>query len=756
MATAASEKPKKMTKLDIQAALKPELDDAVDFIDEDIAPLRERATRYYQGQPFGNEVEGRSKAVSRDVHDAINGILPSLVEVFLGDPRVVVYLPRKLSDLPFARQASDYVPYLLQSDNCAFTELYCAMKDALARKVGFLKWWVEEKECVYTDVYTGQSEAQIAALLEGYGEGEADLVEKAEVEPGRAPTTSIDPESGQPVPAFDAKIERRVVEKKFRVAAVPPDEILVSRKARNTVYSSRIVAHRRYLPVSDLVDMGHDFKEMVALSGTGDEFDFNQERQARVPHVDIDKEDDTPDPSMRQVLYIESWMRMDIDGDGVAELVKICTAGTGYKVLKHESTDEIPLGCLSPDPEPHTFFGSCTADVTMDIQMQKSQLLRGMFDSLAQSLNPRMGYVLGQVQVPDLLNNEVGGLIGMRAPGMVQPIETPFVGQSVLPVMEMLDGVKEARTGQTRASAGLDPDALQSTTKAAVSATVQAAQARIKLIARIFAETGMRDLFRGYLKMVVQNQDAPRVARLRGQFVEVDPRNWDPDMTVHIDTGLGTGNVEEQAAALQLIAQKQEQILTTLGPSNPLVTPTQYYATLAKMVRLSKVGLPEEFFMDPAMSPPPEAAQPEQGQQGDPAAALAQAEIQKAQIQQQTDLQRAQMDNQTKLQIAQMEDARERDKMQLQMAMKQLDVGAKVNTARIDADVAMAGNEMADQRAREDSARSEAMERERMHMDDERARDDSALSDARERENNTMRNDLAREAARNKPRKGSE
>jgi len=748
MATAASEKPKKMDKLEIQNALKPRLDDARDFIDEDIAPQRERATRYYQGQPFGDEVDGRSKAISRDVHDSVNGILPSLVDVFLADSDLVQYLPNRADHIPFAEQASDYVPYLLKADNDAFTVLYCAMKDALVRKAGFIKWWFEQKECVYVDRYTGQSELQIQALLdENYG-GEANLIEKVELEPGKAPTEAVDPNTGAPVPAFDISIERRIVKTVFRMDAVPPEEVLVHRKARNSVYSSPIIAHRTFKTVSELVEMDYDFKEMVALSGNVDEFDFNQEREARVPQVDVDKAEETPDPSQRLVLYIESWTRMDIDGDGIAELVKICTAGPGYKVVRHEAVDEITLAVLSPDPEPHTFFGSCTADVTMDIQRQKSQLLRGMFDSLAQTLNPRMGYVLGQVQVEDLLNNEVGGLIGMRAPGMVQPVETPFVGQSVLPIMELLDGVKESRTGQTKASAGLDPDALQSTTKAAVSATVQAAQERKKLIARIFAETGFRAVFKGFLKMVVKHQDAPRLVRLRGQFVAVDPKNWDPDMEVMIDVGLGTGNVEEQAATLQLIAAKQEQILATLGPANPLVTPTQYYNTLRKLVRLTKVGLSEEFFNNPALQPPPESQPQEGGDKPDPAAALAQAEIQKAQISAQVDMEKARMDNATKMQIAQMEDARERDKMQLQLAIEQIKAGVVVNTARIDADVAMADNEAADARAREESQRA-----------DERDRDNNEMNAAVAHANNVMTADVNREgnaakaaAASSKPR----
>lgn len=703
MAETAADKPKKMSLEDIQAALAPELTDAVDFIDEDIAPQRERATRYYQGQPFGDEVQGRSQAVSRDVHDAVNGILPSLVDVFLGNSDIVSYLPRQVSDIPFAEQASDYIPYCMRNDNAAFTELYNAMKDALVRKAGFLKWWWDEKTCLQRVRYTGQTQAQIDMLVQG-----TEGVEVAEISPAEAPYEAVNPETGEPEQAFDVVLETRYKEGRMRFAAVPPEEVLIGRKARNTLASSRLVGHRCYVPVSDLVEMGYDFEEMLQYAGTGDTFDFNEEREARVPGVDVEKADDTPDPSMRQVLYIESYIRMDIDGDGIAELCRICTVGNAYHVIKHEPVQEIQMACLSPDPEPHTFFGSCTADVTMDIQRQKSQLLRGMFDSLAQSINPRMGVVEGQVRIEDVLNNEIGALIRMRAPGMVQAIDTPFVGAQVLPVMEMLDGVKEARTGQTRASAGLDPDALQSTTKAAVSATVQAAQQRIKLIARIFAETGMRDLFKGLLRMAVQHQDQPRMVRLRGQYVQVDPRGWDAEMDVTIDTALGTGNLEEKMAVMTAIVAKQEQILQTLGPNNPLVTPLQYYNALSKMVKMSGVGVAEEFFSNPALAPSPEQPQPAEGEQANPADALAQAEVQKAQIQQQTDMQKAQMQQQTDMQKAQMqqqmdkyradmEDARARDQMQLQLFVEKMKVEAQykmqVDTAAIDADVADANNE---------------------------------------------------------------
>jgi hypothetical protein len=184
----------------------------------------------------------------------------------------------------------------------------------------------------------------------------------------------------------------------------------------------------------------------------------------------------------------------------------------------------------------------------------------------------------------------------MRAPGMVQPFSTPFVGQAAFPMLEYLDDVKQNRTGISKAAAGLDADALQSTTKAAVSATVNAAHQHIEMIARIFAETGLRRLFRGILKLVIENQDAPRMVRMRNTFVPVDPRSWDVDMDVTVNVAVGEGTIEERMAMLNQIALRQEAITEGYGPDNPVVTLPQYTNTLAKMLQLAGFKDAQNYF----------------------------------------------------------------------------------------------------------------------------------------------------------------
>ena len=255
--------------------------------------------------------------------------------------------------------------------------------------------------------------------------------------------------------------------------------------------------------------MGYDKDMLDEYLSDETAFIDNEEYWARYP------DRSSPGPisayNERRVLYVEAWCKLDYDGDGIAELRRVCTVGNGYHVVNNEPTSTIPFAVFACDPEPHVFFGSDVADMTKDIQRVKSAVLRGMLDSLSFALYPRTGVVEGQVDIDDVLNPEVGSIIRMRAPGMVQQLNVPFLGREAFPMMEYLDGMKASRTGVSGASQGLDPDVLQSTTRAAVSATMKGAEQRLEMISRLFAETGFKPLFKGLLRLIIENQDKERM-----------------------------------------------------------------------------------------------------------------------------------------------------------------------------------------------------------------------------------------------------
>ena len=660
---------------ELQNIITAEIDDAQDYIDDVISPERALAGQYYKGEPFGNEEEGRSQAMSMDVRDTVQAMMPSIMKVFFAANNVVEFAPNGPEDIDSAQQATDYVNYCLTRDNNLFNECYSTFKDALIRKNGIMKvWWDTEKD-VTTHYFTGLDEATFSVL-------QADVnieVKDVEITYGEMMVETPMGMMGQTQPAtYDCTVVRTVEKGRLCVQSVPPEEFLIDRRARS-IETAEFVAHRRYVTVSDLVKMGYDFDEVQDLGyETLDDFEGNDEAFDRNPQAFVQITGRT-DTTSRKVLYIEGYVYVDMDGDGIAELCRVCVAGTANKILHYEPCDFIPFVDFCPDPEPHTFFGMSIADVTMDIQLIKSNILRNTLDSLAQSIHPRTGVVEGQVNLEDVMNTEVGGIIRMRAPGMVQPFTMPFVGQQAFPMLQYMDELRENRTGISKAAAGLDANALQSSTRAAVAATITAAAQHIELICRIFAETGMKGLFKKSLQLITKNQDAPRMVRLRNTFVPIDPRVWDANMDVVVNVALGTGSNEEKMAFLGQVAAKQEMLMQ-MGA--PLVDMQGYYNTLAQMMALAGYKDPTVFFKDPAMMPPPPPPAPPQPT---PEEMLSQVQMEaiRADIQKKAaelELQREEMLR---------KDDRERDKLDADMMIKAAEIeakyGAQVNTANIEA-----------------------------------------------------------------------
>jgi len=667
-----------MSDEQLQGVISSEINDAISFIDDDIGGNRALATEYYYGEPFGDEEEGRSQVVSMDVRDTVQGILPSLMRIFFGPERVVEFAPQGPEDVASAEQATDYVDFIFKRDNPGFKILHSAFKDALVRKCGIVKYWWDESVEVRAESFSMLDE-QSMMLLTSDPNVEISAVREYPV-PGTEPMNEAQGIMTPPPMMYDVEIKRRIKSGKVKIEALPPEEFLIDRRAKS-IEDATFVGHRTMKTVSDLVAMGYDYEEMVELAGNGNDFDNNQEYTARNPFAVISTANNG-DPSSKSVLYIEGYLKVDFDGDGIAEMRRICTIGTGNKVVRNEIVDDRQFADFCPDPEPHTFFGMCPADVVMDIQRIKSNVQRGILDSLAQSIHPRTAIVEGQANMEDVLNTEVGAVIRMRAPGMVQPFSTPFVGQAAFPMLDYLDDIKQTRTGISKAAAGLDADALQSTTKAAVSATVNAAHQHIEMIARIFAETGLRKLFTGILKLVVENQDRERMVRLRNTFVPVDPRSWDAKMDVVVNVGVGDGTIEDRINVLSQVAARQEMLIEKTGANNPVVSLPQYTNTLTKMLQLAGIKDSANYFNQLPVDfqlPEPPAPKPT------PEEILAQVQAQAIQA----DIQKKAAELQLDREKALMADDRERDRIEQDGILRryelELKYGVQIQSAEINA-----------------------------------------------------------------------
>ena len=686
-----------MDDTELQAIVAGELEDAVSYIDADVSPIRAKGTEYYRGDPFGNEEDGRSQVVAMEVRDTVSAMLPSLMRVFFSTENVVEYVPRGPEDVASTQQATDYANYIFTNDNNGFMTTYALFKDSLVRKCGIAKYWWDEVEDVQIQEYSGLDDQTVQVLMQ---EGAEVKIVVSYPDPSMPGIQNIDPVTGEVGPMqqpmlHDVQIKRTTKDGRIRIMAVPPEELVLDRRARSFEDAS-IIAHRQMATVEELLKMGYEMDEIEENISSTD-LDSNDEYLARQPLSTTMGAADSLNPTQRRVLYVEAYIRVDFDGDGIAELRKICCMGSGYTVVRNLPASYIPFVDFPCDPEPHTspLEAMSVFDLTHDIQEIKSEVLRNTLDSLAQSIHPRTAVVEGQVNIDDVLNNETGAIIRMRAPGMVQPFSSPFVGQPAFAMMDYMDQMREDRTGMSKAAMGLDADALQSSTKAAVAATIGASQGRLELQARILAE-GMKKLFKGILFLMTTHQDKPRMVRLRNEWVQIDPRVWNANMDVTVNIGLGNGDANERIQALTMIAGKQEQIMQQFGLSNPVVTPAMYIKTIQKIIELSGFKDASSYFQ----SLPPDFQMPQADQpKPTPEEVLAQVQAQSIQA----DIQKKAAELELKREQMIRDDDYRRDQLAQDLMLKKYELELKystqISTAEIDARQAMDREAMAQQSA---------------------------------------------------------
>ena len=672
----------KMDEYQLNSIVSSEVTDALNHFDSEFSQDRIRAMDFYLGEPFGNEVQGRSSVVTTEVADTVEAIMPNLMRVFTANDKYVRFSPRTAEDVERAEQVSDYVNYIINHDNEGYKVLYNWFKDALLFRLGVVKYFYEEEENVTEEEYNGLDENELAALLSN---PDIDVVEQQETV-----INSYMEEDGTVVPlesSYDLSV--RVTERKgkIKVINVPPEEFLVNRRA-TSLEEAYFVAHRTTMTVSDLVAMGYDRDEVEAHAGTSD-LDVEQERTNRFQDLEASTGTDAADPTLREVVYYECIMNVDFDGDGIAERRRICAIGDGAShILHNEPFDHVPFAVVSPILMPHRLIGRSIYDMTEDLQVIKSTLMRQYLDSVYTSTLPRMVAVEGQVNLDDLLEGTAGGIIRARQPGMVQAITGTPVGGEIRPLMDYLDNIKEQRTGMSKASQGLDANALQSTTASAISATVRGAQVKLESYARTMAETGVKDLFRGILHLVTKYDNKPRIVRLRNNFVPIDPREWTSEFDVVVQVGLGTADDEQKIAFLTQIATKQEQILQQLGPNNPVVTMSQYVNTLRSIAEIGGFKDADQFFNNAQQIMTAEQQQAQQQPQMSPEQMqmqqLMQLEQQKAQAQQALEQQKAEAN--IALQREKMEQdlqlQREKMAMEIELRRQELQAEAELRVAK--------------------------------------------------------------------------
>jgi hypothetical protein len=403
----------------------------------------------------------------------------------------------------------------------------------------------------------------------------------------------VDP-MGMPVLSYNVVVRKKKGVGKVCIENVPPEEFLIAKRDK-ALKNARFVAHRTVKTRSELVALGYP-RDVVDKLPAYNDLTYTPERVARFSQGEMPDETQTLDFSMQEVEVYECYIRTDFDDDGIAELRKVTYAGD--QILDNEETDHIPFASVCPIPMPHKFFGQSLADRAMDVQLQKSTITRQILDNLYLTNMPRVTALDGQVNLDDLLTAAPGGIIRTKSQNAVVPMVVPATAAQSFPMLDYLDQVLQKRSGVTQTSQGLDPNILQNTTATAIAAMQQAGAGKIEMIARIFADTGVKDLFEGIFHLILKYQDKPRVVRIRGKYTSIDPREWKNNYDISVNVGLGTGSKDQQMAMSAMVLQKQEQILSSQGFANPLVSVGQYRNTLGRFIEAAGFKDSAEFFKE--------------------------------------------------------------------------------------------------------------------------------------------------------------
>lgn len=660
----------------LKALLSQEISSAQNYDDTELSQKKARALEYYRGEMTDTpSAPGRSSVVSKDVADTIGWMLPGIIRVFTASDRIAIYEPEKPGDEEFAKQATDYVNYVFLKDNPGYRILWDATHDSLLLANGLVKhWWDDKEECEYTE-HSGLTEEQIAVL-------EMDQnVEMVAQKPGEPQVIQVPGPTGQmmefPLPTYDVKVKRVLRSGRLKVKCIP--KLLINREA-TCIEDARFVSHPEDVTKSDLIEMGFD-RELVDNLPV-DRFSAMQEEDLARNETAQVFFNNVGDDSMTMVELHECYVKADVNGDGVAEMVRAFYAGAGGtgELLDWEVwEDDVPFSDIPCEPIPHRWDARSVADDTSDIQRVKTVLTRQFLDNLYWVNNPMNAAEESSIANPETLRSPKFGSTVWYKKGSLPPapLPVPFIGDKAILGLQHFDNVREMRTGVSRSTMALDPEALQNQTATANQNQKDAAYSQIELIARNQAELGWRRVFRQILKLIVKHQDRPRTIRLRDTWVEMDPRSWNANMDVTINIGLGTGSRDRDMSMLNQILNVQVAMTDRLAaggfPDKAIEMIPKINMTAAKLAESSGIKNPEQFFLD---------IKPEQLEQmKQEAANRPDPEMQKEQMKAQTQLQLGQQQAQLDAQA---------DERKAQIEAVQMNADIEANNKKIEADIFLA------------------------------------------------------------------
>lgn len=562
---------------------------AIGYLSDAVSAKQDDNLDRYLGEPYGDEEEGSSNAMSMDVAEVVDWALPDLLEPFIAGDHVVEYEPATQADEAWVDQATDLANYTFYKDNKGVVILHDVIKTACIQKIGVIKTVWEDEDKTEEQTMTG---LPIIAVQELQQDKSLKVV-SIEAEP--IDPSMLDQETAQ---AFlDGKVYTVEVERTKRggcnrLYSVPPEQFKVSQRV-DDLDKAEYCCHETEVRRYELLDMGFDADLVAGLKETHNR-DTN--RSDKRFSDEQRNEQTNPDPASDILTLCEEYYRCDANGDGKSELLQVFRCGK--TILDRDEVTSNPFDTWSADRIPNRLIGLALADKVKQTQKIKTHLTRQMLDNVYLSNNPRIevpDQATGTDTIEDLLTYRIGGLIRTKGPGgQMRPIEVPDRSAVALGAIQYMDSVREQQSGITKNGMSLGSEAIDGKSATQTRKEDRNESGRKRLMTRMIAETLLVPVFRKLLRNIVMYQDFERTIKLRGKWVKMDPRGWHADLSASAATGLGHANKDEQLQAAMALLNVQQQA-QPLG----LVTEKHLYKGAEKLCQALGYKQPEELFLNP-------------------------------------------------------------------------------------------------------------------------------------------------------------
>lgn len=644
---------------------------SVGYLTDAVAAGQDDNLDRYLGKPYGDEEEGASNAISMDVAEVVDWALPDLLEPFLAGERIVEFSPSTRKDQAYCKQAGDLAHHCFYAENPGVTVLHDTLKTALIQKIGFVKTWWDVEDVEEKQTLSGLAKPNVDELRAE--DGVTILEESAEP----INVVSIDP---QALPAYadgmtyTISLVRQKKVGHVCIEGAPPEEIKVSQRAKN-IENVDYICHETEVTRSKLLEMGFDYDDVMQLAANkGNDQDSRKDRR----FYDETRTDAGKRARLTDTLTLcEEYPLLDLESTGKAKRWQVFRVHK--TILAKEEVEAHPFDAWSADRIPHRLIGLALADKVKQTQFVKTHLTRQLLDNVYLANNPRIevpDQAVSEGTIDDLLTYRIGGLIRTKGQGgMLKPIVVPDMSGNTLQAITYLDSVREQQSGIVRNGMSVSSEAIDPKSATEARKEDRNEQSRKRLMIRMIAETLLVPVFRKVLKLLVKYQDAPKTIYLSGEFVDMDPRDWNADLRAEVSVGLGYANRDENLMGAQIISGAQ-QMAVELG----LVGPEEAYETGVELVRAVGWKFPDRFFKNPK-TPEFQAEMQRKAQQGDPKMVEVQGKLQMRAQELQMEGQFRQIESQRDFEIevlkAQAKQAIEQQKTDFDFRAKLLQINAE-------------------------------------------------------------------------------